>query len=152
MNDLLIRPMKAEDLDQVLAIEQSSFSAPWSRESMQQELVNDQAHYFVASIKDDEKNVLGYAGYWQIMDEGHIMNIAVRTDRRHEGIGKELMEAMLSSGDQMGILYWTLEVRVSNLAALRLYEKIGFTSAGIRPGYYTHPKEDANILWLTRSI
>ena len=133
MNDLLIRPMNADDLDQILAIEQASFSAPWSRESMQQELVNDQAHYFVACTKEDQKNVLGYAGYWQIMDEGHIMNIAVRKDTRCKGIGKELMEAMLSSGDEMGILYWTLEVRVSNLSALRLYEKIGFHQLAVIP-------------------
>ena len=117
---------------------------------MTQELANDQAHYFVACTEKGE--VAGYAGFWQVMDEGHIMNIAVRKDRREKGIGQSLMEAMLSFGDGLGILYWTLEVRVSNLPAVRLYEKIGFTSAGIRPGYYSHPREDANILWLTRSI
>ena len=119
---------------------------------MEQELRNDQACYFVACSEDDERDVLGYAGYWQVMDEGHIMNVAVRVDRRREGIGRKLMDAMLSSGDPRGILYWTLEVRVSNEAAIRLYEKVGFVSAGIRPGYYSHPREDANILWLTRAI
>lgn len=147
---IIIRQMEAIDLDPVMRIEEDSFSSPWSRKSMEQELANDQAHYFVACTEKGE--VAGYAGFWQVMDEGHIMNIAVRKDRREKGIGQSLMEAMLSFGDGLGILYWTLEVRVSNLPAVRLYEKIGFTSAGIRPGYYSHPREDANILWLTRSI
>ena len=147
---MIIRQMEEADLDQIMRIEEESFSSPWSRQSMMRELVNDQAHYFTACSEQGE--VFGYAGFWQVMDEGHIMNIAVRKDRQREGIGKSLMEAMLSCGDTLGILYWTLEVRVSNLPAVKLYEKIGFTSAGIRPGYYSHPREDANILWLTRSI
>ncbi|MBO4888492.1 MAG: ribosomal protein S18-alanine N-acetyltransferase [Firmicutes bacterium] len=147
---IIIRQMVEDDLDQIMRIEEESFSSPWSRQSMEQELAGDQAHYFTAC--DEQGEVIGYAGFWQVMDEGHIMNIAVRKDRQRKGIGQSLMEAMLSCGDALGILYWTLEVRVSNLPAVRLYEKIGFTSAGIRPGYYQHPREDANILWLTRSI
>ena len=141
----MLRAMTMADLDAVCAIEEQCFSAPWSRESMEKELIgNDQAHYLVVEI--DEK-VVGYAGFWQVLDEGHIMNIAVEPEMRGQGLGEELMRAMLQQGTQLGIIYWTLEVRVSNIAAIKLYEKVGFTSAGIRPGYYEKPKEDANIMW-----
>ena len=128
----MLRPMTMADLDAVCAIEEQCFSVPWSRESMEKELEgNDQAHYLVVEI--DEK-VVGYAGFWQVLDEGHIMNIAVAPEMRGQGLGEELMRAMLQQGTQLGIIYWTLEVRVSNVAAIKLYEKVGFTSAGIRPG------------------
>lgn len=141
----MLRPMTMADLDAVCEIEEQCFSVPWSRESMEKELIgNDQAHYLVAEI--DEK-VVGYAGFWQVLDEGHIMNIAVAPSMRGQGLGEELMRAMLQQGTQFGIIYWTLEVRVSNIAAIKLYEKVGFTSAGIRPGYYEKPREDANIMW-----
>ena len=141
----MLRAMTMADLDAVCQIEEQCFSVPWSRESMEKELIgNDQAHYLVAEI--DEK-VVGYAGFWQVLDEGHIMNIAVAPSMRGQGLGEELMRAMLQQGTQLGIIYWTLEVRVSNIAAIKLYEKVGFTSAGIRPGYYEKPKEDANIMW-----
>ena len=168
---VILRPMREEDLDEIMVIEASAPGNPWSRESMEKELVNPQAHYLTAVLCTDGREdgpggqtggsgeasavtgeVAGYAGYWQVMDEGHIMNIAVREDLRSRGIGHALMEAMLKEGDSLGILYWTLEVRVSNSPALLLYEKTGFTSAGIRPGYYSNPKEDANILWLSRSV
>ncbi len=181
---VILRPMREEDLDEIMVIEASAPGNPWSRESMEKELVNPQAHYLTAVLCTDGREdgpgdqtggsgetstetgevagagadpvdmgeVAGYAGYWQVMDEGHIMNIAVREDLRSRGIGRALMEAMLKEGDSLGILYWTLEVRVSNAPALHLYEKTGFTSAGIRPGYYSNPKEDANILWLSRSV
>ena len=141
----MLRAMTMADLDAVCEIEEQCFSVPWSRESMEKELIgNDQAHYLVAEI--DEK-VVGYAGFWQVLDEGHIMNIAVAPSMRGQGLGEELMRAMLQQGTQFGIIYWTLEVRVSNIAAIKLYEKVGFTSAGIRPGYYEKPREDANIMW-----
>ena len=141
----MLRPMTMADLDDVCVIEEQCFSVPWSRESMEKELEgNDQAHYLVVEI--DEK-VVGYAGFWQVLDEGHIMNIAVAPEMRGQGLGEELMRAMLQQGTQLGIIYWTLEVRVSNVAAIKLYEKVGFTSAGIRPGYYEKPREDANIMW-----
>ncbi len=141
----MLRPMTMADLDDVCVIEEQCFSVPWSRESMEKELEgNDQAHYLVVEI---DGKVVGYAGFWQVLDEGHIMNIAVVPEMRGQGLGEELMRAMLQQGTQLGIIYWTLEVRVSNIAAIKLYEKVGFTSAGIRPGYYEKPREDANIMW-----
>lgn len=141
----MLRPMTMEDLAAVCVLEEQCFSVPWSRESMKKEIgENDQAHYMVAEI---DGNVVGYAGFWQVLDEGHIMNIAVAPEARCCGIGEKLMREMLQQGAELGIMYWTLEVRVSNTAAVRLYEKVGFSSAGIRPGYYEKPREDANIMW-----
>lgn len=140
-----LRKMEIEDLERILQIEQEAFSVPWSREAMQKEIEkNAQAHYLVA---EEDGQPVGYSGFWQVLDEGHIMNIAVAQEARRKGIGTQLLQAMLRKGAELGILYWTLEVRVSNRAAISLYEKLGFTSAGIRPGYYEKPREDANIMW-----
>lgn len=156
MSMILIRPMTKEDLDQVGEISAEAFSDPWTRESMEKEMENEAAHYLVAECAGDDEGkaneslVLGYVGYWQVLDEGHIMNVAVRKEARGQGVGTALVNAMLQSGDPLGIFYWTLEVRVSNAPAIHLYETAGFVSAGKRPNYYSHPKEDAYIYWLKK--
>lgn len=142
-----IRPFGSGDLDGIQRIADMSFTVPWTRESMEKELSNEMAHYLVAEY---DGKVVGYVGYWQVLDEGHIMNVAVDKAYRGRGIATRLVNAMIDSGAPLGILYWTLEVRVSNTAAIRVYENAGFTSAGIRPRYYSHPEEDANIMWLNR--
>ncbi|MBO6158993.1 MAG: tRNA (adenosine(37)-N6)-threonylcarbamoyltransferase complex dimerization subunit type 1 TsaB [Firmicutes bacterium] len=147
--DILLRPMKKEDIPSILAIEEENIGNGWSEESLAREMENDKAHYLVADLKGE---VIGYAGYWQVLDEGHIMNISVRKDYRTLGLGRLLMDEMIHSGTGLGILYWTLEVRKSNEAAIHLYESIGFSSAGVRPGYYANPKEDALILWLSKEV
>ena len=142
---LSLRPMQVEDVDQVLEIENVSFSQPWSRESMLHELQGEhKAHYIVAVL---DGAVCGYAGFWQIFDEAHITNVAVRPDCRNQKIGEALLWEMDRLCRRLGILYQTLEVRVSNMPARRLYSKVGFASAGIRPGYYEKPRDDADILW-----
>lgn len=143
--DLIFRPMQRDDIDAVLAIEQASFAQPWSRESMLHELDDDHGAHYIVALRDGE--ILGYAGFWQVFDEAHITNIAVRPDSRGQNIGEALLWEMDRLCHTLGILYQTLEVRVTNLAARRLYEKVGFVSAGIRPGFYEKPREDADILW-----
>lgn len=142
------RPMREEDLDQVLAIEEQCFTQPWSRESMLRELrENSQmAHYIVAC---EENQVIGYGGYWQVFDEAHITNVAVAESWRRQGVAREILAAMEREYPVRGILYATLEVRVSNQAARALYVQNGFTEAGIRPRYYEKPQEDAVIMWKT---
>ena len=143
--DLTFRPMQVEDVEEVLAIEEASFSMPWSRESMLHELEGDHgAHYIVALLGDE---ILGYAGFWQVFDEAHITNVAVRPDSRGQGVGEALLAELDGLCRKLGILYQTLEVRVTNMPARRLYQKAGFYSAGIRPGFYEKPREDADILW-----
>ena len=145
LNRIEFRPMEEKDLRQVEAIEQASFSQPWSMESLRHELDDDHGAHYILAVRDEE--VLGYAGFWQIFDEAHITNVAVRPDMRGQGIGLALMNQMDLLCKELGILYQTLEVRVSNTAARNLYQKAGFYSAGIRPRYYEKPVEDADILW-----
>lgn len=140
-------PMTEEHVKAVAAIEKRTFSMPWSEESLMHEVTGTHgAHYLVGLIEDQ---VAAYGGFWQIFDEAHITNIAVDQPYRGRGYGHLLLEAMDELCRSLGILYQTLEVRVSNEAAIHLYEVHGFASAGIRPGYYEAPKEAANIMWKT---
>ena len=135
-----IRPMEIADLQQVCAIENDSFSEPWSRESFQNEIENERRIYLVA---EEEGQILGYCGMWEIAGEGQITNVAVRRQSRGKGIAGSLFDTLIQSGMEKGLTSFTLEVRVSNHAAIALYEKFGFQSAGIRKDFYDHPKEDA---------
>ena len=145
MNTSIV-PMESIHLDQVHAIETACFSLPWSRGMMESELDNPTiAHYLV--MLDDAQQVIGYAGFWKIVDEGLITNIAVRPDCQGKGYGKQLLFSLLSQAEKEGILRMTLEVRASNEPALKLYMRAGFLPAGIRKGYYQQPKEDAIIMW-----
>ena len=138
--------MSARHLDYVWAIEKESFTTPWSRESFEMELDNGHARYIIASEGAD---VVGYAGYWRIFDEAHVTNVAIKKDRRGMGYGKALMIRIMDLAKAEGVLAMTLEVRAGNVTALRLYEKLGFQSAGVRPGYYEDNGEDAVIMWNT---
>jgi len=141
----LIRAMKPEDLDQVMALEQRCFSMPWPRSAFQDELTrNPLARYLVVTAGE---LVVGYAGIWLIFDEGHITNVAVDPDWRQRGLAKQLLAVLLANARGCSISACTLEVRRSNLPALRLYQQFGFVEEGCRKGYYTDNKEDALILW-----
>ena len=91
--------------------------------------------------------VVGYAGLYQVLDEGDITNIAVLPSARKKGIGTALTHALIEAGEQRAIHAFTLEVRVGNAAAIHIYEKLGFVTAGVRKGFYEKPKEDALIMW-----
>ena len=145
LGELIFREMRLLDIDEVHAIETASFSMPWSKESLRHELDDDHGAHYIVAVQDGK--VVGYAGFWQVFDEAHITNIAVHPAYRKQGIGRKLMQEMDSLCKHLGILYQTLEVRVGNTAARRLYQNVGFYSAGIRKGFYEKPKEDADILW-----
>ena len=145
--DVEISQMKRADLEAVIEIEKASFPIPWSMYAFLAELYeNRRARYFVARQKAGGE-VVGYVGIWLILDEAHITNIAVHPDFRRKGIGKRLMLAATDYAESQGVDAVTLEVRASNIIAQRLYEKIGFVSVGIRPGYYHDDGEDAVIMW-----
>ena len=145
MAELIIRRAEVRDTDAIHEIEQACFPDPWSRESIRAELAdNPDAYYLAAEI---DGLVAGYAGLWRILDEGHITNVAVRPECRRQGIGARIIGTLLAQTRQLGIRHHTLEVRESNLPALALYEGFGFTSAGIRPGYYSSGHENAVIMW-----
>ena len=144
-DDALLRKMKKEDIDDVLEIERTSFTTPWSREAFTKEIdENNLAHYIVVEKKN---KVVAYGGIWLIVDEGHITNIAVHPDYRGQGIGNILVEGLIDTCKEMNVDRMTLEVRRTNHVAQSLYDKYGFESCGIRPRYYTDTNEDAIIMW-----
>lgn len=137
--------MRQEDLDHVIEIESASFPTPWSRNAFASELFhNSRACYLVASVGE---RVVGYIGTWLILDEAHVTNIAVHPDYRRQGIGETLLRSMMTVAASRGAKRMTLEVRVSNRPAQRLYEKLGFARIGLRRGYYHDNNEDAIIMW-----
>lgn len=145
MNNIEILSLKFEHINSVLKIDALSFPTPWSRESFERELeINKFARYVVAK---QAGIVIGYAGMWLILDEGHITNIAVHPEYRGIGAGNLLLEALIEICRIDSINSLTLEVRKSNLVAQNLYKKYGFLEQGIRKGYYGDNKEDAVIMW-----
>jgi ribosomal-protein-alanine N-acetyltransferase len=142
-----IQPLvPATDLDQVLAIEQDSFTNPWTEGMYRAELKNEGVCFFFVA-KDQDRRVVGFCAFWHIVDEVHINNLAVAPGLRRQGIGSALLERVLREGAAMHATRATLEVRASNVPARRLYEHFGFTVAGIRRAYYSHPTEGALVLW-----
>lgn len=140
-----IIPMQLNHLDEVLKIEQVSFPTPWSRYAFTCELLdNDFARYFCLTHQD---KIIGYMGLWVILDEGHITNVAIHPDYRNRRLGELLMREVALRCQVLGVQRLTLEVRVSNLAAQSLYKRLGFSSMGVRRGYYTDTQEDALIMW-----
>jgi len=135
-----------DDLTGLLAVEEASFLNPWTREMYLAELENPGVSYlFVA--KDPAGRVVGFCGFWRVLDELHINNLAVLPECRLQGIASAILGRILEEGRRAGAGRATLEVRRSNEAARRLYERFGFTVAGVRRGYYRHPEEDALVLW-----
>lgn len=139
------RPMGFSDIDALVSLELASFSVPWSRQMLEEELYNPQACYRVLECQG---RIAGYAGMWKILDEGHITNIAVHPDFRRNGYGRRLICELLDIARREGIIAVTLEVRVSNLPAISLYESLGFKQEGRRKRYYSDNNEDALIMWL----
>ncbi|WP_231702607.1 ribosomal protein S18-alanine N-acetyltransferase [Desulfocucumis palustris] len=142
---LNIGEMLPEHLDQVLEIEKMSFPVPWSRQSFEFEIMqNEFAHYIVAVYN---QKVLGYAGLWVVLDEGHITNVAVHPDFRGNRLGFLLMTEIMRRASIKGADKITLEVRPSNEIALKLYRSLGFKELGLRKKYYSDNNEDAIIMW-----
>ena len=140
-----ITKMGEEHLQELWQLEQECFSMPWSKEALRQELENPLAHYFVYV---ENGHAAGYIGLHIILDEGHITNIAVAKNMRRQGVGHRLMAAVLEEAKQKKLSFLELELRPSNLAAMHLYQKVGFVLVGRRPGYYEQPTEDALLMTL----
>ena len=141
---LVIDRMKVEDLEAVHDIERESFTTPWPSHAYRQELESNRlAHYIVARFGD---RVVGYAGMWLLVDEAHVTTFATGRRWRRNGVGERLLIALLDLARSRHATEATLEVRPSNIAARRLYEKYGFREVGLRPRYYTDDNEDALIM------
>lgn len=143
-NNIIIRPMTIDDVDEVYTVEEDCFVDPWSKDSIRKELKNDLARYLVAEIDD---KIVGYVGVWFVVDEGHITNVAVHSDYRGKKIGDRLVKEMVELCKENNLVAMTLEVRTSNTVAQNLYRKYGFKMGGIRKEYYSDNKEDAIIMW-----
>ncbi len=140
---LEMKPMGVEDLDEVIAIENSSFPTPWTMGIFMREFELEFSHRYVF---DFEGSVAGYIVFWLIEGEAHIMSVAVRRDLRRLGIGAEVMRRSLAKAKESGGKYVFLEVREHNDAGIGLYRKMGFRVVYKRRGYYTDTKEDALIM------
>src|SRR5258706_3163043 len=132
-----LRPMQRSDLDAVLAIEQRAFPQPWSRSFFEKELSAPQARCTVA-LRDAgvPANIVGYTICWRVLDEIHLLNVAVRADHRGAAVGHRLLEAMLEEGRATGGRVVYLEVRAGNVSARRLYRRLGFRDLGVRRADY----------------
>jgi ribosomal-protein-alanine N-acetyltransferase len=140
---MIIREMLTEDLNQVMEIEESLFSVPWTKEGYFTYLTRKDTMFLVV---EEKEQILGYCGLLMVLDEGDVLNVAVRRDRQKEGIGNFLMESMIRLSGELGIRSYHLEVRSSNVRAINLYERVGFHRDGLRKGYYTKPLEDALLM------
>lgn len=139
--------MEATDCREVARIESEVFSEPWSMESFLSE-INVPNHVYLVAENENDKNIMGYCGLWEVVGEGQITNVCVAPDYRGNNVATKMLQELLSEADKLDIEATTLEVRVSNEPAIKLYEKMGFEDAGIRKGFYSHPKEDALIMWM----
>lgn len=134
-----------EDLDGVLALEDASFNNPTSREWYEGELKRPEV-CFIYVLRTPDRPVAGFCAFWLVIDQAHINNLAVLPELRGQGLGAQLLEAVIAEAAHLGAILLTLEVRQSNQPALRLYEKAGFYREGVRKNYYTNPIEDALVL------
>lgn len=141
-----IVPMNGDHLDEVAELERVCFPDPWSRNMLKEELENDLAAFLVAL--DGQGAVAGYAGLQVVLDEGYILNVAVRPDCRRQGVAGQLLQVFLDFAKGNRLAFLTLEVRASNYPAIALYGSRGFRGVGRRKNYYEHPKEDSVIMTL----
>lgn len=141
---IVIAPLRADHLDDLAIIESVSFSRPWSRSALAEELQNPLAVFYVA---EDEisRHAVGYLGMLHILDEADFTNIAVLPGYRRKGIASALISKAIEYARNHKLKRITLEVRVSNAPAISLYERYHFVKDGVRPNYYDSPKEDAAI-------
>ena len=145
---ITIEKMSREHLSEVASIEEMSFSLPWSRERLEL-MLTEQASALVA-LEVVRGRVLGYVGMMCVLDEGQIINVAVHPDARRRGVGRTLMEGAQTYAKERGIVFLSLEVRESNIAARSLYSSLGWEEQGIRKGFYSQPVENDCVM--TKSI
>ena len=139
-----IREMTEADLNDVCRIEEAAFTMPWKREDFKDLIESDKSIYLVALC---DGVVVGAAGYTDTVGEGYINNVVVDEKYRGRGIGKALVERVINDGEANGIFDYSLEVRVSNEPAVRMYKSLGFVSEGVRKRFYEKPVEDAYVMW-----
>lgn len=142
-NEYIIRQMEKKDIEQVERIEKEIFSIPWSAHSFEDAAMTKENIYLVCECNGV---IAGYCGLWTVLGEGNITNMAVDKEYRKRGIGEALMKEMEKRGRQKDVDIFFLEVRQSNAAARRLYDKMGYKEIGTRKRFYERPVEDAIVM------
>ncbi|AKU89932.1 ribosomal protein S18-alanine N-acetyltransferase [Vulgatibacter incomptus] len=144
----LLRRMHLDELAEVTALEHRAFAHPWSPELLRRELTHDWSTILLAlePREDGEPVIVGFVIFWVVVDEIHILNVAVDPPQRRRGIARMLLEELLDRGQKAGLVVATLEVRRSNEGAIALYQGLGFRVVGIRKGYYAEEREDAIVM------
>ena len=140
---MTFREMLVEDIDQVMEIEEDLFAVPWTKEGFLTYLMKEDTMFFVV---EEKGRILGFCSMMAVLDEGDILNVAVRRDRQKEGIGFFVVDSMIRMAQMQGIRVVHLEVRESNESARRLYRRLGFQEDGLRKNYYTEPAEAAVLM------
>lgn len=142
--EITVRKLMEEDIPRLAEIEAEAFSMPWSAQDFKNLLSHSYCNYVVAVA---DGRVAGCCGFTNACGVANIDNVVVAADLRGRGIAQKMLRELLAAGEAEQVEAYTLEVRVSNAAAIHIYEKLGFVSEGIRPGFYEKPREDANIMW-----
>lgn len=141
---LSLVPIAPQYVNAVVEIERDTFPAPWSKAVFLHEIFEARSQFYCLLL---ESVCIGYGGYWRVVDEMHISNIAIARSHRRKGYGAWLVAALLRDAVGRELHGATLEVREQNAAARALYQGFGFAEAGRRPGYYAEEGEDALIMW-----
>jgi [ribosomal protein S18]-alanine N-acetyltransferase len=141
-----IRRLTQRDLEAIDRIERRSYPTPWSRSMFASEL-SKPSSVSLGAYETETGELVGYLVISRYVDAWHVMNVAVVPERRRQGIASALFDRLFEVTGNDGRRGYTLEVRISNEAAIKLYERLGFQSRGVRRGYYTDNREDALIMW-----
>jgi len=139
-----ILPATLSHANDIHSIELESFADPWSVSSIEHEISNE---YSTCLVALDDSLIVGHVSMRHIINEGHINNIAVSKAYRQQGVASLILHALINKAIRHEMIGLTLEVRVSNHAAIALYQKFGFITEGYRKNYYSMPSEDAAIMW-----
>ena len=145
MAQLIIRQAEERDILAIEGLEQVCFTDPWSYESLEHDILNNKLSFYI--VAEVEGVVCGYVGIWNIVDEGHITNVAVSPDYRRKHIASNMLDVLIASCQEAGVERFTLEVRAGNEPAKALYAGKGFKEISVRKGYYQDNGEDAIIMW-----
>jgi len=140
---VVVRAMTAEDVARVVEVDRLCYPTPWSSATYLSELARGSLAYY--AVAECEGTIVGYGGYWYVPDEAHITTLAVHPQFRRRHLAERLLIHLIEKALEAGATRLTLEYRVGNEAAARLYEKYGFRAEGLRRGYYQDTGEDAVV-------
>ncbi len=145
LNKICFTGILEDDAKGLAILDNECFSIPWSEQSFYNESKNNMAYYVIAKLDD---KIIGYIGYWKVVDEGQITNVAVSNKFRRLGIAKKMLEIAIDNAIKDKLSNLSLEVRESNFAAIELYSQFGFKNVGMRKNYYHEPTENAVLMQL----